>query len=341
MSFFLTESLQSKTDSSVSTRKLSSLSFDRTVPRNLVHRRSVGEVFLTDARRIAADRVQIGAQLPTSHTYFHDHTNLNSLDPLLLMEICRQANIATAHMLEVSYDTTLISQNFCMADISIDVPLGHPLDVGIDSIFEWTKFRRGIPRAGECRQELYIKDRLICRYSGKGILVSSTELDNLRSYDESGVIKSTESLVDVAYPDAIPPYMVGRTNPLNVVLTDLSKNSDKISATISPRMANLALFDHNYDHFTMQIVTEACRQIATFAFLDHHSSIEDSCVLPSIGYISGHFNRFAEISSVVRVSIPRLSVEDFYHSPVSIQVTQSDQIISTVAIQYSRGADKA
>ena len=48
------------------------LHYDRTVDRHKVHRAAVSEVFLTDIRRQSAQHVLVAAQLPSSHSFFHD-----------------------------------------------------------------------------------------------------------------------------------------------------------------------------------------------------------------------------------------------------------------------------
>lgn len=317
----------------------SSLSFNRTVPRDLVHRRSVSQVFLTDIKRMTADRVRIGAQLPTSHAFFHDHVDSDSLDSLLLMEICRQANLATAHVLEVPRDTVLVSQEFHISEISTELPFNESINIEIDSEFEWTKFRRGIPRAGECRQCLYVNNMPICRYSGKGVLIDKSELENLRRGEKVDAVKFTDSFSDVVHSNAVPPQMVGRRDPLNVVLSDLSKSPKEFSAVISPRWTNKALFDHSYDHLTMQVVIEACRQIALIAYFDYCSLSKSDRMLPSICNVFGSFKGFAELDSPAYVKIRYIEDRNYLYEPLIVRVSQQNQLISTVGIQYSRRAD--
>lgn len=77
----------------------SALSFERTVDRRLVHRDSLGEVFVTDLQPAVAPGGYIAAaQLPRSHAYYGDHLlRPNTYDPILLLEAARQAALAGAH----------------------------------------------------------------------------------------------------------------------------------------------------------------------------------------------------------------------------------------------------
>ncbi|GAA2054724.1 AfsA-related hotdog domain-containing protein [Williamsia deligens] len=53
------------------TAVLEPLTFDRNIPRGIVHRQSIAEVFLTDAQP-TADGAVFAAQLPRNHSYFSD-----------------------------------------------------------------------------------------------------------------------------------------------------------------------------------------------------------------------------------------------------------------------------
>src|SRR5882757_8642814 len=75
-----------------------SLSFASTVDRSLVHRDSLGEVFVTDLRGGGETGYQAAAQLPRSHAYYGDHLlRPRAHDPILLLEAARQAALAGAH----------------------------------------------------------------------------------------------------------------------------------------------------------------------------------------------------------------------------------------------------
>ncbi|GAB2649983.1 hypothetical protein GCM10027169_15780 [Gordonia jinhuaensis] len=50
------------------TATIEDLSYDRNIPRDIVHRESIAEVFLTDARPAARGAV-FAAQLPRNHSY--------------------------------------------------------------------------------------------------------------------------------------------------------------------------------------------------------------------------------------------------------------------------------
>ena len=88
------------------------LSFDRTIDRRKVASIRGFQVFITDVHGLGDGRVALAAQLPTCHRYFNDHGSMAAADPLLIMEVCRQAGLATAYELGVSTNVVLITEEW-------------------------------------------------------------------------------------------------------------------------------------------------------------------------------------------------------------------------------------
>src|SRR3954451_14125900 len=70
------------------------LRYDATVPRQLVHRSAVSEVFVTDSAEVGPGRVDVAAQLPRGHVVGEHRSQY---DPLLVIEAVRQAGVFVAH----------------------------------------------------------------------------------------------------------------------------------------------------------------------------------------------------------------------------------------------------
>ncbi|MGY6020337.1 ScbA/BarX family gamma-butyrolactone biosynthesis protein [Streptomyces spinosirectus] len=93
------------------------LSYLQAVPRHMVHRAAIAEVFLTDAVRTGEHSFLVAAQWPRDHALYSPGTDGTS-DPLLFMETIRQALVYLAHA-------------------HYDVPLTHRF-IGFGSEFEIT-----------------------------------------------------------------------------------------------------------------------------------------------------------------------------------------------------------
>ncbi|WP_433524907.1 AfsA-related hotdog domain-containing protein [Nocardia pseudovaccinii] len=312
------------------------LSFDRTIDRHRVHRAAVAEVFLTDVRALDEQRIVAASQLPIDHSYFGDHTQqLPVVDPLLVMEVGRQASLAGAHESGVPNGAAMISEDF---DLRIIDPgalrIGAaPVELLLDCVFTWTRVRRGRLRAGVCEQAIFRDGQLVASHRTTGQILTKNELDALRTAQRGTPAPWTADLVDVPDPAAVPSGLVGRCNPHNVVLADLRRGRDELAARVAPRWSNRALFDHSYDHLTMQILTEAARQLALTGVDDGSGvALRDWQVTG----LTGTFSRFAELDAVVtvRASIPVPSDGELV---VPVTVEQDGQSIATVEVALVLG----
>src|SRR5687767_13816783 len=92
------------------------LSFEATVPRRLVHKRALGEVFLTGSAALDDDNFVCAGQLPRSHSFFNDGPP-GWYDPLLVLEAARQAGLLVSH----EYLGVPIGSQFLVTSIYVTV----------------------------------------------------------------------------------------------------------------------------------------------------------------------------------------------------------------------------
>ncbi|WP_196943382.1 ScbA/BarX family gamma-butyrolactone biosynthesis protein [Streptomyces sclerotialus] len=104
------------------------------MPRSLVHRAAVTEVFLTDGRRTDDGRVLIAAQWPCNHGLYRPDAAGFS-DPVLLVETVRQAAIYTSHRfygVPLTHRFIFRSLDFHIDDADALRVAGAPLEVVLD-----------------------------------------------------------------------------------------------------------------------------------------------------------------------------------------------------------------
>ncbi|MFF0575957.1 AfsA-related hotdog domain-containing protein [Streptosporangium saharense] len=280
------------------------LSFGRTVERRLVHRASVAEVFVTDLVPAGESRFLAAAQLPLSHGYYSDHLARPAhFDPLLILEAGRQAGIAGAHLLGLPPDTTMMVNTF-----SLDLPDPAALRTGrrpgelrIDNHFETLRVRAGRVRKGAVRQDLSIGDVPVGTHTMEVQIVTHAEHEALRTVLRGTPAPLTGDLEDVPAPGQAEPYTVGRVSPMNVVLSQVERGPSAVSARVTPRYGNRAIFDHDYDHLPAMTLTEAARQLALVA-------LGDAAAWPAT--VSGSFGRFAELDQPVLAAATRTDAGD-------------------------------
>lgn len=281
------------------------LTYGRTVDRSLVHRAAVSEVFVTDIRPLTPMRIRTAVQLPLTHGYYSDHVQQPALyDALLLLESGRQAAIAGSHAhMGLSQGTTMIVDSFRMdlhglAELKIG---SNPGRLRIDTEYSGKANRRGRVRKGKVAQ----------RYFMDGVEVGDHEMDVLfLNPHENEVLRhaqrGTPAPLTSDYGRHGPgddgsgqqqPGQVGRGNPLNVVLSRAERAPEAVTARVTPRFDNRALFDHVYDHLPAMTLVEAARQLALLA-------TGEPLATYAVGF-EARFDRFAELDDTVLAAADR------------------------------------
>jgi hypothetical protein len=276
------------------------LSYQSTVPRSLVHRSSVSEVFVTDLVPLTAQRFLAAAQLPLTHAYYNDHAQpLPYVDPLLILEAGRQAGIAGATLVGVPPDVQMLVGSFTM---QLDEPRllsypRHPGELRIENSFEAVRIRRGGQvRRGMVHQALALNGNSIGSHVMECQFVSQTENNALRQVMRRSPAPSTADFPEGPVPGHVPAGRVGRIDQRNVVLADLTHTPGRVSARVAPRFDNRALFDHSYDHLPAMTLTEAARQLALVVVADETGTMPHPAQIVTI---AGVFERFAELDEPV------------------------------------------
>jgi hypothetical protein len=73
------------------------LSIEQTVPRSLVHKRSLENVLVTELRAYGDARFVCAGRIPTAHRFFNDAGRTPQKDILFYTELGRQASLAVSH----------------------------------------------------------------------------------------------------------------------------------------------------------------------------------------------------------------------------------------------------
>lgn len=304
------------------------LSYDRTWHRRKAHRNAVAEVFVTDAIIYGENRVCVAAQTPPCHSFYGDHLPKPlQADSLLLMEICRQAGLVTAYELGIPVDTILATSEWDLrVDSEYHVPYGTPADLLLDSRFEWIRVRNGRPRVGRCHQAIFYENRQVAALTAISTLFSPDELADVRRMQRGNNPRWSHEMSERDLKGVAEPARVGRHDLSNVVVVDLHRNGVKASAQVAPSLKNRALFDHSYDHVTMQVLSEAARQIS-IALLGCSENW-------TLARLQGNFERFTELDAPVSMTASISSKSSTVLSVVNAR--QHDRITSSFELTFER-----
>jgi 2-oxo-3-(phosphooxy)propyl 3-oxoalkanoate synthase len=242
------------------------LSSSRTIDRRVVHRTQVHEVFLTDVDEAGECFM---AQLPSTHGYFCDGvaSRLGMVDILTLMEACRQAATAAAHLFwGVAYDRQFILTRWVARFPAATRPRYSlaPVDLRLHVYLERPRRARGELTGGTTRVTVHSS-------AAGDPIVGTLELDIryvrgetyqfLReSSRRGGPLPSSASWLPES--EAADPLSVGCTREDNVAIRLPVVTGHGGHAGLRPPFRNRSMFDHPQDHVPAMVLVEAARQLA-------------------------------------------------------------------------------
>lgn len=309
------------------------LSHLQTVPRHMVHRAAVSEVFLTDAQPLGGDRFLVAAQWPRDHAlYYPDSDGLT--DPLLFAETIRQSMVYLAH---AYYDVPL-THHFIGSDFHFEITdpeLFRVTDVPLQPVLEarWTELDSRPPNRVSLRVdvELTIAGSVCGRGSVSAIAVDGKRYAILRRRGAAPAAGG-QALVP-QQGTRIPAACVGRLREKDCVLERVSSRDWQIRAAVG----HAVLFDHPTDHVPMMVMLEGFRQLG-------HLLSRTSSVCPEAGEPPAFLTAvtidclaFAELDAPVR-----LQVHDGYEpasrggaGELRLEAVQSGRGVATAAMVWA------
>ncbi|MET9296826.1 AfsA-related hotdog domain-containing protein [Streptomyces sp. NPDC003077] len=245
------------------------LAGDATVPRQLVHKRSVEHVFVTDVR-LVDDRPTASAQLPRLHRFYNDAPTPH-YDLLLIGEAARQCCEAMAHrLLGVPADAA-----FVMHDLTVEMldPAAFRVAaVPTDMVLQADRpagARHGGAAGGDGGVRrvdgdavCWIAGRPAARFAGTLVFLSQEGYAQLRHGAAAAVGHPTTAAAGGGRADAA---RVGRRDPANVVVAEPETTPEETRARLLVDAVHPVFFEHPQDHYPGMALLEGCRQTAVAA----------------------------------------------------------------------------
>lgn len=322
-------------DSSGTESALSGLTFERTVNRRLVHRRALSEVFLTDSVLVDASHFVAAAQLPPSHAYYTDLPAGSAVDPLLLLECCRQAETHAVHVHHGAPDDT----KFVLQSWSLDLPglagaelPPGPAEVAIEVSMHDAQWIGGSLRRLGYRMLIHVAGRHVGEARMQVQYVAAGVYGTLRGRGRDGQPPTSDDYRQAPAGKPVAPAKVGRERPENVILLDPVTGPDGVRARLRVAGGHPSLFDHAQDHVPGMVLMEAGRQ----AFL---LASEEFTGVPAASWsvtgLEASFTAYAELDEPLEVVVHR-AAEESGSAGAGLRVT-FEQAGRTVAEAAYRG----
>ncbi len=239
------------------------LTFEQTAPCDLVHRRSIGEVLLTDDWvRMDRHRFKVGAQWSRGRGFYGPIAD-RWHDPLLAAESIRQASSLVSH-------------------VFYDLPRDHPTlmtGLGIDLVPDVLRLDdrpADVELVIDCRDVTLHGSRLAGMTMEVGLTRGGSPLGHGRmtlNCMRGSVyrrLRGSHAEVPTGLPEQpapLAPHLVGRAVEADVVLgrpVDGAGATDPRAGAWPLRVnwAHPTLFDHPTDHVPGMLLLEAARQAA-------------------------------------------------------------------------------
>jgi hypothetical protein len=232
------------------------LTFSRTVPRELVHRVSVAEVFVTSLVEHAG-QIDVGVQLPRSHAFYRDSVT-GYHDPVAFVEAGRQACLAVAHKcFRVPAEARFVLRRF---ELRVHDPAGLAVtDAPCDATLHCQVVRRFTQDDHLCG--LHLRHRF--EIDGSHVLTADFAFSWVLEHEWAAVRGSIEPLRPSPPPARCAATVVGRSCARNVVIGPPHIDGAFARAAVVVDTGHPTLFDHPVDHTPGMVLVEAVRQLAT------------------------------------------------------------------------------
>jgi hypothetical protein len=245
------------------------LSLEQTVPRSLVHKKSLENVLLTEIGSYAEDRFYCAGRVPTAHRFFNDTGRTPHTDILFFTELGRQASLAVSHrFLRVSPDEVFIFEG---SDATL-APGAWTANQQPSSDFvlveiharEITRRRGDAVSRVVADHVMWIGGEQVFLGTGAWTIQPAALFQRLRR----GAARATAPVAAPAAAAAPPARArLARASGDNIVISApcRAEAAGEWTSRLIVDPAHPYFFDHACDHVPGMLLLEGCAQLATAA----------------------------------------------------------------------------
>ncbi|MFC4507141.1 MULTISPECIES: ScbA/BarX family gamma-butyrolactone biosynthesis protein [Streptomyces] len=312
------------------------LSYEATVPRALVHRASIAEVFVTDSAATGEDTFVVAAQLPRGHLIGE---NSPLYDFTLLVEVVRQAGVLVAHRhLGVDLESAFIFRDLKLRTTAFEpLRIGpRPADARVSVGVRVRRNRAGRVQGFTFTGDITVDGRSALRGEGGLLILSKAAYLAMRGRrpmpDHPGFLLPRFT---VAAPSA-----VGRRDARNVFVTEPVTDGEpgRFSCQLVVDTSHPHVFDHPLDHVPGHLQMEAARQLAIASVARLHGLDPYSL---SVASIETDFTDYAELD---RITSLRATVDGFrsdeelgsFTTPVAVEAVQERTVTTAMRLEVAQ-----
>lgn len=302
------------------------LSFEQTVPRSLVHRAALAEVYVADSLQTGDDEFTLAVQVPRGHCVWFDR-RVSYHDPLATAEAARQGVYVIVHRhvgLPAGMTFNLQRLELGVEDLDGYRDTGAPLQGLLTLRVVKQTHSRGALGSMSLDGDIAVDGKLLVRVGGDVVFLAADDFAALRAYHRRR--NPPESAPPPAVGPALDPAACGRLDRRNSVLGEAwaEDGTERFPLVIDER--HPSFFDHGYDHAPGPLIVEAYRQAAIVSA--HRAGALASPVCALVG-LSASFKDFAELDVLIEVSAVVDERSDDGTVAVDVALYQFDKVLST------------
>lgn len=278
------------------------LGFEQTVPRALVHRAALAEVYVADSVQVDDGEFALAIQIPRAHCVWFDR-RVPYHDPLATAEAARQGVYVVVHRyLDVPPGLPFSLQRLKLGvtDLESYRDLNSPLE-GLLTL-RLIKQSRNAGESGSMTFEgdISVGGTVAMTMRGDLVFLSPDDYAALREFHRRR--NPPETADAAAAGPCLDAAAIGRLDQRNSVLAEPAVASFPGEATRYPVVVDRghpSFFDHGYDHAPGPLLVEAFRQAAIVTA--HRSGALPSPIAALTGCEAG-FTDFAELDARIECS---------------------------------------
>lgn len=312
----------------------------QTVPRHMVHRAALSEVFLAGGRKVDNVHFQCAAQLPRTNLYFNDIVSRDPYyDMALIVEVFRQASIYVSHAyLDVAETDKFLylDSHTRTVEPSLLTVTNHPMNAIVDVRVVDEYVRRGVRQGATLDMSLFVDGKLAAIHDKMSIRwMNGDAWNRMREKGLSRLPNGVHSRCAPVRPAAAKS--VGRHHVGNVVVGPLTPNAttNGSSTELVIPFDNGGIFDHPLDHIPGMLLLEGFRQSALQAADLSLGITPDRLVLTGCKLVFRQFGEFG-FTSRCRLDEHALSLTDNGRSILCPQMVfeQEGDVIAAAALAF-------
>ncbi|MFE1594151.1 AfsA-related hotdog domain-containing protein [Nocardia sp. NPDC058705] len=305
------------------------LGFEQLVPAALAHRRGLAEVYVADTAIVGSSEFLVAVQVPRAHSLWFDRL-VAYHDPFSAVEAVRQALLVVGQRhLGVPADApaSLQRMSFAVEDLSAFRDSERDPFEGI------VRLRPGAAGTGRGYYHdvsfdatLTVRGVLAMTVRGSGITFPREAYDEFRELQQGK--RATLAPVSARPVRRLPPELVGRRDPRNVVL---ARNTAQELVVVVDR-AHPSFFDHQYDHVPGPLLLEVFRQAAVVAATA--AGLLETPVAAVID-VEAQFTDFAELDAEITCTTAAVGDIDLDEITVEVALHQYGNRIALAHVELA------